>query len=158
MSPFRPSRVRSTAAAFTLVEIMVVVAILGLTLTMGLPSFVKALKKEGMRKAQMDLLEACRTARRTSILTAQPVYLTFHPIDGTVEVPGQFQAKFPEDIVIDILGVNFVQLEHADLARVCFKPNGTSDEFTIVMHSGDGETVKVSLEPITALARLEPIR
>jgi len=143
---------------FTLIEIMVVVAILGMTLAFGVPSFIKTMKAEGMRKAQMDLMEACRDARRTAILTAQPAYLVFHPTEGTFEVPGQFQAAFPQDIVIDILGVNFLQMEHADVARVRFNPNGTSDEFTIVVHGTDGSMIKLSLEPITALAHVDIVR
>ena len=148
---------RASSAGFTLIEIMMVVAIIGLTATLGFPAFVRSMKAEGMRKAQMDLLEACRDARRSAILTAQPAYLTLHPLDGTFEAPG-FHAQFPPDIVIQILGVNFVQLERSELARVRFNPNGTSDEFTIVIHSGDGETMKLSLEPITALAKFEYIR
>ncbi|HEY5083237.1 MAG TPA: type II secretion system protein [Rhizomicrobium sp.] len=150
----RPSR---SAAGFTLIEIMVVVAILGLVLTIAFPGFVKVIKREGMRKAQMDLMEACRDARRGAIMSSQPAYLTFHPNDGTFEAPG-FSAKFPQDIVIDILGVNFVELERADLARVRFNPNGTSDEFTMVFHGADNETMKLSLEPITALAHFDSIR
>jgi len=151
-------RARRGWGGFTLIEIMMVVAILGLTLAMGMPSFIKSMKREGMRRAQMDLMEACRTARRTAILTAQPAYLVFHPNDGSFEVAGQFQARFPDDIKIDILGVNFLQMEHDDIARVRFNPNGTSDEFTIVIHDQEMATVKVSLEPITALAQVEIIR
>ncbi|HEY3914304.1 MAG TPA: type II secretion system protein, partial [Verrucomicrobiae bacterium] len=33
---------------FTLIEIMMVVAIIGLTLTMSIPSIVRSIKKEGM--------------------------------------------------------------------------------------------------------------
>jgi len=50
---------RGRAGAFTLIEILIVVGIIGLTLTMGVPAFVRAMHKEGMRKAQSDLLEAC---------------------------------------------------------------------------------------------------
>ncbi|HXR05695.1 MAG TPA: type II secretion system protein, partial [Candidatus Acidoferrum sp.] len=50
-----PGPARRTGA-FTLIEILVVVGIIGLTLTMGVPAFVRALHKEGMRKAESDLL------------------------------------------------------------------------------------------------------
>jgi len=46
---------RGRAGAFTLIEILIVVGIMGLTLTMGVPAFVRALHKEGMRKARSDL-------------------------------------------------------------------------------------------------------
>ena len=143
---------------FTLIEIMVVVAILGLTLTLGVPAFIKNIKAEGMRKAQMDLMKACQEARRTAILTAQPAFLVFHPNDKTFEVPGQFHATLPDDVTIDMLDVNFIELKTEDLARVRFNPNGTSDEFTIVIHDTDNSTINLSLEMITGLAHVDIIR
>jgi prepilin-type N-terminal cleavage/methylation domain-containing protein len=145
---------------FTLIEIMMVVAIIGLTLSMSIPSIVRVVKKEGMRKAESDMLEACQQARRAAIMDNKITDLVIHPIDGTFEVPGAFASTaFPNDIVIDILGVNFIQLEKADEARVRFFPNGTSDEFTILMHSAsDGSYRKISLDTVTALADVETVR
>ena len=145
---------------FTLIEIMMVVAIIGLTLTMGIPSFVRVLKKEGMRKAESELLEACQDARRAAIMNNQTTDLVLHPFDGSFEVAGAFErTAFPNDITIDILGVNFIQLERAEEARVHFFPNGTSDEFTILIHStSDGAYRKIYLDTVTALPVVEDIR
>lgn len=151
---------RHSPRGFTLIEIMMVVAIIGLTLTMGIPSFVRVLKKEGMRKAESEMLEACQDARRAAIMNNQATDLVLHPIDGTFEVPGAFERRaFPNDIMIDIIGVNFIQLEKADEARVHFFPNGTSDEFTILIHStSDGAYRKISLDTVTALPFVEDVR
>jgi prepilin-type N-terminal cleavage/methylation domain-containing protein len=150
----------SAAGAFTLIEIMVVVGIIGLTLTIGVPAFVRALNKEGMRKAQSDLLEACKNARGAAILKGQPQALTFRPVEESFTAPGGSGATtLPPDVVIQLLGVNEVQFEREEFASVRFYPNGTSDEFTIVVHSvSDGSSVKISLDPVTALAELEVIR
>jgi prepilin-type N-terminal cleavage/methylation domain-containing protein len=145
--------------AFTLIEIMIVVAIMGLVLAMGVPSFVRALRKEGIYKASSDLMEACKQARSDAILKGQPAELVMHPVDGTFEVPGSFPlTQFPENVHIDILGVNFIQYENMDEAHVSFFPNGTSDEFTIVLTSDQHETRKISLDVVTALADLEVVR
>jgi prepilin-type N-terminal cleavage/methylation domain-containing protein len=145
---------------FTLIEIMMVVAIIGLTLTMGIPSIVRTIKKEGMRKAESELLEACQSARRSAIMDNKTTDLVIHPVDRTFEVSGAFpQAELPADIMIDIMGVNFIQLEQAPEARVHFYPNGTSDEFTILIHStADGSYRKISLDTVTALADVETVR
>ena len=144
--------------AFTLIEVMIVVAILGLVLTMGIPSIVRTFEKEGMRKAQEDVLEACKAARAEAIIKASPQDLVFHPHDHTFEAPGFAQVKLPDNVAIEILGVNFIQLEDADIAKVKFYPNGTSDEFTIVLHSNQGEVRKISLDIVTALPELESVR
>ena len=137
---------------------MIVVAIMGLMLSMGMPSIVKTLRKEGMRKAVNDIMEACKSARSDAILGQKTADLVFHPLDGTISAPGFKTATLPKNIEIQILGVNFVQYEKADEAKIHFFPNGTSDEFTIVIHGGTGETMKLSLEPITALAKFEFLR
>lgn len=144
---------------FTLIEIMVAVAIMGLTFAIGLPSFVHAFKREGMRKAEKDLLDACREARAAAIMQDKPVDLVFHPLERSFEVPGVFPtAQMPDDVTIDIMGVNFIQLERAEIARIHFFPNGTSDEFTIVLHSTEGEYRKYSLDTVTALTVAETIK
>ena len=146
-------------SAFTLIEIMVVVSIMGICMAVGVPAFVRALHKEGMRKAQSDLLQACKAARGQAIIEAHPVDLTFHPLEGTFEVSGAFPtAKLGDQIGIDLLGVNEIQYEREETARVRFYPNGTSDEFVIVIHDIRGGMVKISLDPVTALADIENVR
>jgi prepilin-type N-terminal cleavage/methylation domain-containing protein len=154
MKPGRPF-----PRGFTLIEVMMVVAIIGLTLTMGLPGFLRVMQREGMRKAEYEMVEACKEARRTAIMNNEKTFLIIHPLLGTFEVPGAFpQAQLPGDIAIDILGVNFIQYERADEARVGFFPNGTSDEFTIVLHSSGGVYRKIYLDTVTALPDIQDIR
>jgi len=147
------------AAAFTLIEIMMVVAIVGLTLTMGFPAFLRGMKREGMGKAERDLVQACQEARRAAIMNNQTTDLVIRPLDHTISVPGDFgPAIIPDDIIIDIMGVNFIQMEKADEAHVHFFPGGTSDEFTIVLRGADGSARKIYLDTVTALVRVENIR
>jgi prepilin-type N-terminal cleavage/methylation domain-containing protein len=151
---------RHSARGFTLIEIMMVVAIIGLTLTLGIPGFLRSLKKEGMRKAESDLVEACQDARRDAIMNNKTTDLVFHPLDASFEVPGSFQrATFPDTVVIEIMGVNFIQVERAEEARIHFFSNGTSDEFTIVIRStSDGAVRMIHLDTVTALAVVEDKR
>src|SRR5271167_1964927 len=143
---------------FTLIEVMMVVAIMGLTLTMGLPSFLRIIRKEGMRKAEYELLEACKDARRSAIMNNETAKLVIHPLLGTFGVSAAKGSQLPNEVTIDILGVNFVQYEKADEAVVHFFPNGTSDEFTIVLHSSAGDYIKISLDTVTALPNVEDIK
>jgi Tfp pilus assembly protein FimT len=138
---------------------MMVVAIMGLTLSMGLPSFYRSIRKEGMGKAESELVEACQSARRDAIMNNHIALLILNPIDGTFEVPGADGRKeLPTDVRIDILGVNFIDLTKAPEAQVHFFPNGTSDEFTIVIHSLDGATREIDLDTVVALPVVKTIR
>lgn len=144
--------------AFTLIEIMIVVAIMGLILSMGMPSIVKTLRKEGMRKAVDDIMEACKSARSDAIISQKTADVVFNPSDGTISAPGFKTATLPKNVEIQILGVNFVQYERADEAKVHFFPNGTSDEFTIVLQDDQLQTRQISLDVMTALPDVTVIR
>ena len=63
---------------------------------------------------------------------------------------------FGDGVVIDMLDVNLTEYKNADEAQVRFFPNGTSDEMTLILHSGD-QYRKISLEVTTGLASLQVI-
>ena len=52
---------------FTLIEIMIVVAIIGLMASIGVPSLITAMQKTGMRKALSEVQDVCRHLRRNLI-------------------------------------------------------------------------------------------
>ena len=168
-------------AGFTLIEIMIVVSTLAIVLATGVPSMLRSLEKEGLRKAQADLLEACSHARAQAILTGVPMELIIRAEGNQVAVeplkaavgakhedrpesearpkqpPKNFSARLDEDIGIRLLYVNLKDHMESAEARVRFFPNGTSDEFTIMFFSAQGERT-LSLDVVTGLANLEVIR
>ena len=141
---------------FTLIEVLVVVAILGLILTIGVPAFVRALHKEGMRKAESDVMEACQKARGGAILKAGTQTLVFHPLDKSFEAPGAYPLTVlpPE---VNIVGFTMNGEEYApednDVITVNFYPKGTSDDFAVILRSAtDGSQCTIFLDEVTALA------
>jgi len=165
-------------AAFTLIEIMVVVAIMGIILTIGIPSIYQLSKKEGMRKAVSDVWEVCNSARAQAIFRGAPVEVVFHPTErrfeigsgnapqpqeGTdfiVEKPapqsGSGQSgQFSDDILIEMLDINLLEYRESDVARVRFFPNGTCDELTLILRSSRNEWRAISLEVTTGRVNIE---
>src|SRR5260370_42495935 len=71
---------RPSARAFTLIEIMVVVAIIAIVMTIGIP-FLKYtfVGGEGIDKAVRDVKEACSHARANAILNGAETHLGIHP-------------------------------------------------------------------------------
>lgn len=72
--------------------------------------------------------------------------------------PKPFNGQLADDVTIELLDVNFTEYKHEDEARVRFHPNGTCDEFTIVLRIGALAWRKISLEVVTGLPTLEIIR
>lgn len=73
-------------AAFTLIEIMVVCAIIGIVITIAIPSIYRQLHPESMQKAVTDIKEACDIARGHAVLNGTPMRLVIRPVDKQIEV------------------------------------------------------------------------
>jgi hypothetical protein len=69
-----------------------------------------------------------------------------------------FSGALGEDVAIELLDVNFIEYRDEEETRVRFHPNGTSDEFTIVMRIGASAWRKITLDLVTGLPTLEVIR
>jgi prepilin-type N-terminal cleavage/methylation domain-containing protein len=73
-------------SGFTLIEIMIVVGIMSVVLTMGVPIVYKAWHKAPMSQAVSDVIEVCSHARALAILQGREVDVVFHPREGRFEV------------------------------------------------------------------------
>ena len=67
---------------FTLVEILVVVAIMAVVMTIGIPSIFRVIKKGPMAQAVSDVVDGCDKARGAAILDGIPTELIFDAVDG----------------------------------------------------------------------------
>jgi prepilin-type N-terminal cleavage/methylation domain-containing protein len=164
---------RASLRAFTLLEIMMVVAIIGLIMAMGIPSILSVLHENPMRKAVNDTLEICSHARAQAVLQDKITTVVFHPQTREVALnsiapagetpPSKLGAQplnstqFDISIAIEMLDVNLQEYKDADEARLRFFPNGTSDELTLVLHSGS-EWRKISTELTTGITSVGPVQ
>jgi Tfp pilus assembly protein FimT len=165
---------------------MIVIGIAAIIVAAGVPPFVTAMRKDGLRKAVSDVVEGCSHARAQAILNGVPMELVIRAGDGQIAVrqaqdggsgfapddpgftaeadaaklgPTTFRANLADDIAVTFLDVNFQDHMAGDFfeARVRFFPNGTSDEFTIVLAATSGEQ-QISLDVITGLAEVKVLR
>jgi len=142
--------------AFTLIEMMIVVGIVGLMAAIGVPSILQTFRKEGMRKAVDDLVDVCTDARAQAILSDKTAEVTFHPADKTFASSGGKSGKLPDGVDFAMLDINLMDFSQSDVARVRFFPNGTCDEMTVVLHSA-ADWRKITLEFSTSLTTVSDV-
>ncbi len=148
-------------------EIMMVVAIMGLMMAIGIPSILTMVREGPLRKAVNDTLDICSTARAQAILHQQTTMVVFHPAAKELSVSGASadstapsrrigqkavnSTQYDSSVNIDDLSINLMDYGASDEARVRFFPNGTCDELRLVLDA-NGQYRVITLEPTTALA------
>lgn len=173
MRPNQPARARRRG--FTLIEIMIVISIVAVITTAGIPLMWRALAKDDLARAVNDVMEGCKAARDRAILSGQThefvvkengaLEVAAAPVDPglgagggnparAAALPSGVVAAFPralaKDVAIQLIDVNFRPQMEMPEARVRFFPNGTSDEFTVVM-AAKGKQRTVTLDIVTGL-------
>lgn len=183
---------RGDAMAFTMIELMIVIAIMALVMAISIPSFYRSLEKDTMRRATKVILDTCTAARTQAIITGRPHDVVILPADGVLQTeavrsreptdeelrieemermaretgePGgdlawaEEPGALPEGIRIEFVGVNFVpDLQKAGQARVRLYPNGTGDEFTMVIRSDQNEWRQFTMDVATGIIKWEALR
>lgn len=163
---------------------MIVVAIMGVVLTMGVPIVYKVWHKAPMSSAVSDIIEVCSHARAQAIMQGRQVDVVFHPREGRLEIgspgtnapirasttssappatfvntpaPSGLSARLSEKVLIELMDINKLPHEFRDddMARVRFFPNGTCDELTLILVSDQNERREITLEITTGLASVE---
>ena len=166
-------------SGFTLIEIMIVMVIIGIVMATGVPSIVRGLDRDQLARAVKDTIEGCKTARDRAILQGVPwefvmtIELTAErqmlvreaPRDNfrmdregarTSAPPPEstysgFPRKLGNDVLVQLIEVNFAVPEEGSEVRVRFFPNGTADEFTVV-YELNGKQRFIKTDIITGLA------
>ncbi len=155
---------------------MIVVSIIAIFMTAGIPQLMRGLEKDDLSRAIRDTIEGCKTARDRAILQAVPWVFIIREngqmdvqaapqedlrkgarssAAGSRNISGSPYSGFPrqlgEDVMIQMVDVNFISHMELPEARVRFFPNGTADEFTVVF-AWKGRQRSVTIDIVTGQA------
>jgi hypothetical protein len=165
---------------------MIVVAIMGIVMTMSVPIVYKVWHKAPMRQAVADVVEVLSNARKRAIWEGTMTQVTFHPKENRLELSGAaspprsageeaggpalsapvatgsgLSAQLSDRIIIETLDINMsgVEFNDAEAATIRFYPNGISDEMRMILFDGR-DRIGIELEITTGLASVvhDPLR
>ena len=158
---------------------MIVVAIMGIVMTMSVPLVYKVWRKAPLRKAVADVVEVFSNARKRAIMQGTMTQVVLHPKENRLEVSGAasasrssaeeggtpafsapaagsgLSAQLSNDVIIQELDINMSGIEFRDVetATVRFYPNGISDEMRMVLFDGRDQ-IGIELEITTGLVNV----
>ncbi len=116
---------RRGAAGFTLVEIVVVVALIGLTLGIVSVSVGEGLTGAKVRAASRDLAAALRYTRTQAIVKREAQVLTLDVDARSYTAPGRAPVELPRQMEMKLLTAAAEQVERG-VGRIRFFPDGSS--------------------------------
>ena len=172
--------------AFTLIEIMIVVGIMGIVMTMSVPIVYKMWRKAPLRQAVKDIVEVCSNARARAIMRGATTEVIIHPKQNRLDLAGGgsapattgaegdavalsasgksgsgLWAQLSDQVIMETLDINMsgVEFNDFDEVRIRFYPNGVSDEMRMILFDGR-DRVGIELEITTGLASVvnDPLR
>lgn len=172
--------INRNTSAFTLIELMIVVAIMSMIATIGVPSVFRAMqKKDPLTQGVSDLMDACAQARSMAIIKCTPMVVEFHPYEYTFNVKempqehstttswnketkngGSMLKNSPyksqsytldQELEIAMIDVNLTEHKDDDIVVSRFFPNGTADLLTVVI-AWMGDYRRITVDIVTGLA------
>jgi type II secretion system protein H len=158
----RGSPSSSVRSGFTLMEIMIVVAIIGLVAAMGAPSLVRSMQKEGMRKAVSDVEDVFYTARERAVMSGHTVAATFYLQERRFEVEGGAgggknesgrvaSGKLPDGIDFAMFDIYHQDFSQSEWTKIFFNADGTCDDGVVISLIGHGQKKFITLEFATGM-------
>lgn len=176
-------------AAFTLIEVLLVVVIVLITTGIAVPSFVNSYRGVKMRTSVRGIVMAARYAHSVAVLNQMQTALFFDVEKGDYEIValasanamsekdrflegrGQVSAgggeeaqysieqrlarELPDGIKITSVESGKAAQQHEGIFWVNFYPSGMCDDFSITLSDDQDKTVTVSVDPLSAKAKVE---
>jgi len=137
---------------FTLFELIVVLVILAALAALAAPSFSRTIVSARLRASAAEVRATLARARVLAVAGGRERFVVFDLEKGEYGLDNDaVRSGFPEPIRLNGVRLAGEPKERGE-ARVRFYPDGTAEEAEVSVASGDGGTLRVTVEPLTGIA------
>ena len=138
------------SSAFTLIEVLLVVVVMGIAAAIAMPSFVRSIQWQRLSAAARTLTTVARYARSMAVIKQSDLALTFNLANGQVDLVSSNTSLPSFSSVVNGVRLQEIVVEGADpvtegTCSVPFLRNGVCVPFavTIADHNGNYVILKV---------------
>jgi general secretion pathway protein H len=129
---------RARQSGFTLIELVAVVALIGIAIGVISLSFSKSMSSAKIRAASTDLVAALRYTRGQAIVKNQQAALDLDMQNNTYQAPGRALVRLPKDMHMTLLTAESEQTG-ATSGRIRFFADGASTGGHVSIYAGQRE-------------------
>ena len=143
MTVLPPSLPRREQCAFTLVEMMVAIAIVGLLMAVTVPGSIRMYESIQYRQAVRDVLTTLGSARQLAVDRGRAQDVAFDPERGQVSLGDDIQ-QLPDGFELTVTTASEVNRQNVGVIR--FYPEGSSTGGDVDIASPTGRGVRISVD------------
>ena len=136
---------------FTLLELIVVLAILAAIAALVAPSFSRTVASARLRTAASDVRTTLARGRALAVAATKERTVAFDLSRGEFGVDNEAVRRLPETIRLGAVLPGEGRVEEGNV-RIRFFPDGSGDEAEISVTAEDGGTLRVTVDPLTGLS------
>jgi len=146
--------------AFTLVELLLVVVIIGITLVVAMPSMVESIRWHRLRNAARTLVTVARYSRSMAILKQSELSISFNLDTGQVDMIAANTSLPRFTRILKGIAVEYVEVAGEDRATegVCtipYRRNGTCRPFSVKIRDRHGNYVLIKVDALSSVITRE---
>ena len=149
---------RPACAGFTLIEMIVVMAIIALAAVIAIPAMRGGLSGMRLETKGRDLATLCRAARTLAVGEQRPYRIAIEPAQNHIFLVDAYHEKIRDFDLTEEIKLESVKYEgrenHDRIVYVGFYPNGRADEVELTLRNDRGRRVVLKTDLLTGTARL----
>lgn len=128
---------------FTMVELLVAIAIVGLLMAVSVPGSIKLYESIQYRQVVRDVLTLLGTARQRAVDRGRTQDVSFDLTTNTVAL-GEDRQQLPDDFSLSLTTAREVNRERMGIIR--FYPEGGSSGGDVIIESSNGRGVMITVD------------